>query len=167
MTKLKDRFIVIGLGSPIMCDDAVGLRVAQAVEDMNLANVDTLQEAVGGIEILPMVHGYRYAIIVDAVQTFSQKPGTIMLFNPEDFEHTVGNTFAHDVNIATAIKIGRQMDPEIMPEIVRFVAVEVEDIQTMSETMTPDVEASVEHARDAVLYLMEHIKSPVLRCRTF
>lgn len=67
MPKLKDRFIVIGLGSPIMSDDAVGLKVAQMIEDMGLENVDTLQEAVGGIEILPMIHGYRYAIIVDAI----------------------------------------------------------------------------------------------------
>ena len=87
MTKLKERFIVIGLGSPIMSDDAVGLKVAQAVEDLKIGNVDTLQEAVGGIEILPMIHGYRYAIIVDAIQTFQQEPGTVMIFDPDHFEH--------------------------------------------------------------------------------
>lgn len=157
MSKLKDRFIVIGLGSPIMSDDAVGLRVAQAVEDLGLENVDTLQEAVGGIEILPMIHGYRYAIIVDAIQTFQQEPGTIMIFDPDHFESTVNDTFAHDVNLATALKIGRQMDDSIMPERIRFVAIEVEDIQTMAESMTPKVEAAVPSATDAVLYLMEHI----------
>ncbi len=157
MSKLKDRFIVIGLGSPIMSDDAVGLRVAQAVEDLELENVDTLQEAVGGIEILPMIHGYRYAIIVDAIQTFQQEPGTIMIFDPDHFESTVNDTFAHDVNLATALKIGRQMDDSIMPERIRFVAIEVEDIQTMAESMTPKVEAAVPSATDAVLYLMEHI----------
>ena len=160
MTKLKERFIVIGLGSPIMSDDAVGLKVAQAVEDLKIGNVDTLQEAVGGIEILPMIHGYRYAIIVGAIQTFQQEPGTVMIFDPDHFESTVNDTFAHDDNLATALKIGRQMDDSIMPEWIRFVAVEVEDIQTMSETMTPKVEAAVSSAKDAVLYLMDHVRDP-------
>ncbi len=59
--------VVVGLGSPIMCDDAVGLRVSKAVEAMNLEDVDCCQEAVGGLDILPVIHGYRYAIIVDAI----------------------------------------------------------------------------------------------------
>ncbi len=161
MMKDCDRFIIIGLGSPIMTDDAIGLHVAQAIEDMNLSDVDTLQEAVGGLEILPMIRGYRFAIIVDAIQTYQQRPGTIMIYDPDDFEETVGNTFAHDINLATALKIGKQMDPSTMPEKVLFVAIEVEDIQTMSESMTSDVEASLGPAVDAVNYLMGQ-----LRCRS-
>jgi len=156
--KLENRFIVIGLGSPIMTDDAVGLKVAQMIEDLHLPYVDTLQEAVGGLEILPMIHGYRYAIIADAIQTYQQNPGTIMIFDPDDFEATVADAASHDVNMATALKIGRNMDPDIMPEHIRFVAIEVEDIQTMSETMTPRVEAAVEHAKDAVLYLIDQLR---------
>lgn len=81
-----------------------------------------------------------------------------MIFDPEHFEHTVGNTFAHDVNLATALKIGRQMDASIMPEWIRFVAIEVEELQIMSESMTPKVEAAVAPAADAVLYLMDSVK---------
>jgi hydrogenase maturation protease len=156
--KLNDRFMIIGLGSPIMTDDAVGLRVVQAISDMHLKKVDTLQEAVGGLEILPMIRGYRNVIIVDAIQTYQQKPGTVMIYDPDDFDETVGNTFAHDINLATALKIGEQMDPDTMPDKVMFIAVEVQDIQTMSETMTPEVEASVGPAINAVLYLMEQLK---------
>jgi len=160
---MKDcnRFIVIGLGSPIMTDDAIGLHVAQAIDDMHMSDVDTLQEAVGGLEILPMIRGYRFAIIVDAILTYQQKPGTVMIYDPDDFEETVGNTFAHDINLATALKIGKQMDPHTMPEKVLFVAIEVQDIQTMSESMTPEVQASLGPAIDAVNYLVE-----MLRCRS-
>lgn len=139
MSKLNDRFVVVGLGSPIMTDDAVGLNIAQSVEDMHLDDVDTLQEAIGGLEILPMIRGYRFAIIADAIQTGQQNPGTVMIYDPDDFEDTVGSTFAHDINLATALKIGKQMDAKTMPEKVLFVAVEVLDIQTMSETMTPEI----------------------------
>lgn len=67
LTGRKSRIAVVGLGSPIMCDDAVGLRVSQHIEDMHLEGVDCFQEAVGGLDILPVIHGYSMAIIVDAI----------------------------------------------------------------------------------------------------
>ena len=71
------RTVVVGLGSPIMCDDAVGLRVSEAIDAMDFEDVDCCQEAVGGLDILPVIHGYRYAIIVDAIQTGEYGPGTV------------------------------------------------------------------------------------------
>ena len=158
--------VVVGLGSPIMCDDAVGLRVSEAIEAMGLENVDCCQEAVGGLDILPVIHGYRYAIIVDAIQTGNYGPGTVMLFSERDFDEAIAHAASHDVNLPTAIKIGRQMDPEIMPEEVRFVAIEVQDIKTVTETMTPEVEGSVESAERAVLHIMEELTGSAPRRRT-
>ena len=160
---LNDReseIAIVGLGSPIMSDDAVGLRVSQAVEDLHLDGVDCHQEAVGGLDILPVIHGYRYAIIVDAIQTGSYEPGTIMIFSEEDFKKGINEASSHDVNLPTAIRIGRQMDPTIMPEKINYIAIEVEDIKTVSETMTPKVEASVESAKNAVLHLIGEFRKP-------
>ena len=150
---------IVGLGSPIMSDDAVGLRVSQAIEDLHIDNVDCYQEAVGGLDILPVIHGYKLAIIVDAIQTGAYNPGTIMIFSEEDFCNGINAASSHDVNLPTAIKIGRQMDPEIMPEKIMYIAIEVEDIKTVSETMTPAVEASVESAKNAVLHLIDEFRN--------
>ena len=150
--------VVVGLGSPIMCDDAVGLRISEAIEAMGLPGVDCRQEAVGGLDILPVIHGYKYAVIVDAIQTSQYGPGTVMLFKESDFEEVVAGASCHDVNLPTAIKIGRQMDPEIMPEEIRFVAIEVQDIHTMTETMTPEVEDAVESGKAAVLHILEELR---------
>lgn len=158
MTPLKDMTVVIGLGSPIMCDDAVGLKVSEAIEEMRLPDVDTLQEAIGGLDIIPMVTGYRFAIIVDAIQTRQYEPGTVLIFEPESFDSTIADASAHEVNLATAIKIGRQMDNASMPQEIRFVAIEVEDIQTMSEEMTPRVAAAVGPAKNAVLHVMSELR---------
>ena len=51
MDKRSDTVLVIGLGSPIMTDDAIGLEVVQEIEDMHLEGVETRQEAVGGLDI--------------------------------------------------------------------------------------------------------------------
>jgi len=146
--------VVVGLGSPIMTDDAIGLKVSEEIEKMHLDDVDCCQEAIGGLDILPVIHGYRHAIIVDAIQSYQFEPGTVVIYDPEDFESTVADASAHDVNLATALKIGRQMDDTLMPETVKFVAVEVEDLATMSETMTPKVQAALGSAVDATLHLI-------------
>jgi hydrogenase maturation protease len=163
MGKLTDRTVVIGLGSPIMSDDAVGLKVSEAVEALGLPDVDTLQEAVGGLEIIPMISGYRFAVIVDAILTGEYEPGTVLIFDPESFDCTVANVPAHDVNLATAIKMGRQIDNSVMPEIIKFVAVEAEDLITVSEEMTPKVAAAVGPAKNAVLHLLSGFKGQVPR----
>jgi hydrogenase maturation protease len=166
MAEELKRTVVIGLGSPIMSDDAVGLKISEAVEELKLPDVDTLQEAVGGLDIIPMVRGYRYAVIVDAIQTFEYEPGTVLIFNPEDFDSTVADVPAHDVNLATAIKMGRTLEPEMMPLAIRFVAVEVKDLQTVSESMTQNVLASVGPAKNAVLHILEEFRSLDAKDRT-
>ena len=155
---LNGRIAVVGLGSPIMCDDAVGLRVSEAIQAMDMDDVDCFQEAVGGLDILPVIHGYSHAIVVDAIQTGEYGPGTVLLFQESDFDEVIADSSTHDVNLPTAIKIGRKMDPGIMPETIGFVAVEVQDIKTVTETMTPEVEAAVGSATSAVVHLIERAR---------
>lgn len=142
-----------------MSDDAVGLKASEAVEREGLPGVDALQEAVGGLEIIPMVRGYSYAVIVDAIKTGEYAPGTVLIFDPEDFDGTVADVPAHDVNLATALKLGRQLEPDMMPLAVKFVAVEVEDLQTVGEIMTPAVAAAVADAKDAVIHVIKEFGS--------
>jgi len=158
LTGRKSRIAVVGLGSPIMCDDAVGLRVSQHIEDMHLEGVDCFQEAVGGLDILPVIHGYSMAIIVDAIQLGEYGPGTVLIYSESDFDEKINEAASHDVNLPTAMKIGRQMDPDIMPEKIMYVAIEVEDIKTMTETMTPNVESAVESAGRAVIHLIDEFR---------
>jgi len=159
LTDRESDIAVVGLGSPIMCDDAVGLRVSRAIDEMHLEGVDCHEEAVGGLDILPIIHGYKMAIIVDAIMTGEYGPGTILIFSEKDFDDKIGEAASHDVNLPTAMKIGRQMDPDIMPERIMYIAIEVEDIKTMTETMTPNVEAAVPSACKAVLHLIEEFRN--------
>ena len=162
--KGNGRIAVVGLGSPIMCDDAVGLRVSDAIKSMGMPDVDCFEEAVGGLDILPIIHGYTHAIVVDAIQTGEYGPGTVMLMSEHDFDDVIAHAASHDVNLPTAIKIGRQMDPDLMPETILFVAVEVQDIKTVTETMTPEVEAAVDSAKAAVLHLIDSVRNRDPRC---
>jgi hydrogenase maturation protease len=155
----SDTVLIIGLGSPIMTDDAIGLEVVQEIEDMHLDGVETRQEAVGGLDIIPLMWGYRNVIIVDAIQTEMYDPGTIMFFDPEDFDETIGDASAHDINLATAMRIGREMEPEMMPDKVCFIAIEAEDIGTVNEGMTPRLVEAKPSAVRAVLHQLEQVRA--------
>jgi len=157
--ELSDTVLVIGLGSPIMTDDAIGLKVAETIESMRLDNVEVMQEAIGGLDIIPMIMGYRNVIIVDAIKTGACEPGTVIIFNPEDFEPTVANASAHEINLATAMHMGRQLEPDSMPLSIRFVAVEVADIMTVGETMTEAVVNALPSAAEAVLDLIKEAQT--------
>jgi hydrogenase maturation protease len=160
------RIAVVGLGSPIMCDDAVGLRVSEEISRKGLEGVECFQEAIGGLDILPVIEGYDYAVIVDAIQTMEYEPGTILLYTEKDFEEEVAEAATHDVNLPTALKIGRRMEGHVMPKEVRFVAIEVADIKTMSETMTPPVEEAVPSAVEAVLHTIRVMTGQERMCQT-
>lgn len=163
MDTRSDTVLVIGLGSPIMTDDAIGLEVVQEIEDMHLEGVETRQEAIGGLDIIPVLWGYRHVVIVDAIQSGAYEPGTIMFFNPEDFDETIGDASAHDINLATAMRIGREMEPEMMPDEVCFIAIEAEDIGTVNEGMTPKLVAAKPSAVRATLDRIERFRSPAAR----
>jgi len=158
-SELSDTILVVGLGSPIMTDDAIGLKVVDVLESMRLVNVETRQEAIGGLDIIPVIMGYRNVIIVDAIKTEMYEPGTVIIFNPEDFEPTVANASAHEINLATAMHMGRQLEPESMPVSVKFVAIEVSDLITVSETMTEAVSDALPDAVDAVLDLIAQMST--------
>lgn len=158
MSKRSDKILVIGLGSPIMSDDAIGLEVVDEIEAMELDDVDTRQEPVGGLDIIPLLWGYRNAIIVDAIQTGEYGPGTILFYNPEDFDDTIGDASAHDINLATGMKIGREVEPEMMPDTVKFVAIEAKDILTVHEGMSEELIAAKPKAVEAVLHVIEEFR---------
>lgn len=163
---LNGRIAVVGLGSPIMTDDAIGLKVSEAVGQMNMDDVDCFQEAVGGLEVLPIIEGYSRAVFVDAIQTGLYGPGTVLIFDVADFESTVASVPSHDINIATALKIGRQMEPDKMPKSVKFVAIEIQDMQTMSEELTPAVAAAQGPAKDAVLHVIGEFRDQISKDET-
>ncbi len=161
MDERTDTVLIVGLGSPIMSDDAIGLEVVQEIEDMHLDGVETRQEAIGGLDIIPVLWGYKHVIIVDAIQTRQYEPGTIMFYNPEDFDDTIGDASAHDINLATAMRIGRQVEPEMMPDEVKFVAIEAEDLITVNEGMTPKLVEAKPRAVEAVLHILKEIQSSI------
>jgi hydrogenase maturation protease len=151
---MNGRKLVLGIGSPIMCDDAIGLRVLQELERRGVEGVDLREACASGLDLIEIMIDYDLVIVVDAIINSSNPPGTIMVLSPEDFSDTVHGTNPHEANIATTFELGRTLEPERFPRRIIFVAVEAKDVFTVSEEMSPELEAALEGTVEKVLQLL-------------
>jgi len=78
-----------------------------------------------------------------------------MVMGPEAFGDTVHGTNPHEANVATTLELGRKLQPERFPKEVKFVAVEANDVFTLSEVMTPELEAALARTVQTVLELVK------------
>jgi hydrogenase maturation protease len=99
--------------------------------------------------------GYQRAIIIDAITTRQNPPGTVTCFPLDALpDHAAGHTTAaHDTSLQTAIALGRSMGASL-PETILIVAVESEQIYDFSEDLTPEVAAAILPAEQLVLDLV-------------
>jgi hydrogenase maturation protease len=135
--------LVLGVGNPIGTDDGVGIHVARELKKLNLEGVEVEELPASGLELLDMVVGHDKVIIVDAIRTAGGCPGEFYTLSEDDFVRSVHGASPHGINIPTALAMGRKVVPDQMPKELVFVAVEVEDIENVSDKMTPKVAAAV------------------------
>ena len=147
--------LVLGLGNPILCDDAAGYRVAMVLKErLNMPAVDILEAGLAGLDFLDMITGYDRAIIIDAIQTEKGKPGQIYRLGPEILAETRHTGSPHDVNLATALELGKKLKLKLPQDIVIF-AVEVEDVTSFGEVCTPAVEKAIPKCVEMVILELE------------
>ncbi len=71
--KEKDKSIlVLGIGNPILTDDAVGILVVRKLHDID---ADIEEAAIGGMSLLDLILGYDAVVIVDAVKSPLKEKG--------------------------------------------------------------------------------------------
>jgi len=150
--------LIIGLGNPILTDDGVGVKVARAVREALASEgqdeVTVTEASVGGLYLMELMTGYDRVILIDAIQTPGGQPGTIRRLTLSDLASAVPtqhSASAHDVNLPTALEVGRRLGLAL-PEEIEILAVEAEDVITFGETCTPAVNAAIAVATQMVLH---------------
>ena len=139
MSNGKPRTLILGLGNTILSDDGVGCRVAMALKDrINSPDVDIMEASIAGLDFLDLLTGYDRTIIIDAIQTEKGTPGQIYRFGPDILASTRHASTPHDVNLATALELGKRLNMKLPRQIIIF-AIEVKDVTSFSEECTPEV----------------------------
>jgi hydrogenase maturation protease len=148
--------LIVGLGNPLLRDDAVGLRVARQVRASlgEREDVEVVEEACGGLRLMERMVGFDRAILIDAIRS-GRPPGTVRTLDPRDM-HTQHSASAHDVNLPTALAFGRRTGARLPPDdSLQIIAIEAEDVETFGEDMTAAVEAAVPRAAARVLTVLD------------
>ena len=101
--------LVLGMGDPILCDDGLGLHVAQRLRGLPMPDgAEVAESEVGGLRLLELVRGFTKVVIIDALTT-GRKPGEISRLQGSDFSggHRYGS--AHSIHLGTALELGRRL----------------------------------------------------------
>jgi hydrogenase maturation protease len=162
MGESASKLLVIGLGNPILTDDAIGWRVAELLRDILrdhdetfAASVEIIEASLGGLSLAELMVDYTRAIVIDAIITRDGVPGTVSTFKLTDLPGTLNTASAHDTNLATALGALRRFGAVVPDDrAVDIVAIEAEEVMTFSETCTPAVEASIPVATEATFQLI-------------
>jgi len=152
------RTLVLGIGNPFLGDDGIGFSVAQelarVVKD---ENVDVKDASLPGLNLLELIIGYDRVIIIDAIMTDDGEVGEIYRLKPENFVKTVHPaSSAHDVNLATAIEIGKKSLAEQMPADIIVFAVEIQEVTEFTDEMTRKVKEAIPGVVSLVLEEIGH-----------
>jgi len=140
--------LVLCLGNAIRRDDAVALRVADLLEADPPPEAVVRRSALSGLYLLDEMEGFDAVVVVDAVRTLAHPPGEVLSFPLEDIRSPEGPS-PHSIGLPSALARARSAGAPV-PSRIHVVAVEVEDMQSVGEGLTPAVEAAVAAAAAAV-----------------
>lgn len=164
--------LIIGLGNPILGDDGVGWKIAVeverqlhfnengAVQEINPATVQVEYLSLGGLSLMENMIGFENVILVDAIVTHKQPVGSIIRLRLEDLPHQTANHLAsaHDVSLQNAVEMGRKLGASL-PSNIFIVAIESRQVYDFSDQLSPQVEAGIPAAVEAVFECLQEITS--------
>lgn len=139
--------IIIGLGNPIVADDAVGHRVAVALGER--LGIDQVRCQVIGLDLLDELSGYEEAVFVDAMQTGKVAVGEVVVVNEESLGDLRYYSSPHSLNLPSILDLGRRLGLNL-PRVIRIYGIEVADVVNYTESLTPAVEAALPRIIDFI-----------------
>ena len=153
------RTLVLGIGNTILSDDGVGCRVVEKLkEKIEDPNIEFREGITTGLKLLDLIVGYDRVIIIDAIQTGKNPPGTLTKLGLKDLTYSVHSNSPHGINLASAIELGHQLGVSIPPEI-HIYAIEIQDAVTISEKLTLKVEAAIPSIVEKIVNELKELQS--------
>ena len=140
--------LILAIGQSMRRDDAAGLvavkrwmfHYPEYARDTHL-RVEFLE--LPGFELLDYLEMAKRVLIVDAVQT-GASPGSLHWLTEKNLAHfDHGSDTAHGLGVAETLALGRQIQPDKLPDCVDILGIEVGDI-CMGEGMSAEVAAVIE-----------------------
>ena len=133
--------VIVGVGNPLLGDDAVGLEVGKRLKGN--VNADVKLAIAGGLELAEMIADYDLAIIIDAF-----KGKGIKEIDVDDYEESVAN---HDISFPSAYRI---LSRYIRMPKVRIIGIGINGIE-IKEELSPKIKKMIPEVVKKVKEIME------------
>ncbi len=143
--------LLLGLGNPILRDDGVGIKVAREVDRrVDSSWIEVTEACTAGLDLLELIQGYTKVVLIDSIQVKGRRPGEIFLLDLNDLKTTIRLTSPHDVNLATAMELGRKLGLPL-PQEIKIYAIQVEDMFTFDEDCSPTVKRAISEIAEKII----------------
>ena len=133
---------MVGLGNELFGDDAVGILAVRQAAVAAPDRADFIVTGLHGVALLDLFIGYEKAIIVDAIKTGNNPPGTIVEIDPEELA-VADNPSPHYTGIPELIKLAAELKIDF-PDEFKIVAMEVANISEMGSALSEAVAAAMD-----------------------
>lgn len=163
--------LILGMGSPILADDGVGLQIAQSLEG-KIRNVDVAATAMAGLNILELLEGYERVFLVDAYVTSAGSPGDVVKLDAGCGTRHLFSS--HGMDFFGVMALGKQLG-YALPQVAGIYGIVIGDCVSFGEELSPRIR---EKAGAITKTIMEDIRfvlktshrhiclAPVLSSRT-
>jgi hydrogenase maturation protease len=143
--------IIIGIGNPVLTDDAVGVQISRrlAAETENHRDIDVAELYAGGLSLMEAMVGYDRAILIDAMER-GQDPGTVYRMTDRELVETKNSVCAHNTTLTAALQVGRLAGLPL-PGCIEIWGIEPQNVTTFGEELTEAVAQAVPRVVEAIL----------------
>ena len=136
--------LVLGVGNILLRDEGVGVRVVEAMRNLQLPpGVELLDGATAGLDLLDALADRRKVVVIDAIEG-SSEPGTVLRLGLEDLIPRDGhNVSLHEMGLLETITVAGHLG--IAPQEVVVIGVKPYDmscgLELSPENCTADAAA--------------------------
>jgi hydrogenase maturation protease len=144
------RTVVLGVGSPLMGDDGLGVVVAERLRKVlgDIEGVDVLDGGTWGMQLLPAIEEAGRLLVVDAVHD-GVAPGTVIRLEKEELPRILYQKVSpHQIDLREVFAVAelRGMFP------AEAVAIGIQpDVVELKDGLSPTVSAAIPELLDGVM----------------
>ncbi len=145
--------LILGLGNPIVGDDAIGIIVVEWLEKtVKLPNTTVNSDvSLSGIGLIEQFRGYDQIIIVDSMVTEKYPPGTVKLLSPDQFLSTHHTSDFHNMDFLTALEISEGTFADLpQRENIKIIGIEIIPTQEFSDMLSSEIQNQLETIKNTV-----------------
>lgn len=134
--------VVVGVGNPLLGDDAVGLEIAKQLDGK--INADVKLAIAGGVELAEMIADYELAVIVDAIKNMEG----VKEIDVDEYEESVAN---HDISFPSAYRI---LSRYIRMPKIRVIGIGIKNLE-IKEGLSEEVKKLMPLAIEKIKEILE------------